>query len=385
MARSPDAELAGLDAQGLRRRTRDVERLDGPRVALEGREVVNFSSNDYLGLATHPALVEAFRENVARWGVGSGASRLVCGSQPPHASLELALARAKGTEAALAFSSGYTAAVGTLSALLQPGDVVILDKLCHASLIDGARLSGADVRVFPHNDVALLRKRLAWAEGHLADEGRLLVVTESVYSMDGDRAPLEAIVAAKEHHGALLLVDEAHGFGITGPAGRGVAAELGLTERVDLHLGTLSKAAGLSGGFVAASRKLCDLLLNRARSFIYSTAPPPALAATAVNALTLMAGPEGDELRARLWERLATLGRALNLVPESAILPIILGSNERALAAAAALLEQGFLVPAIRFPTVPRGGARLRVTVSATHREADLLALAAALNSARSG
>ncbi len=382
MARSPASELEALAAAGLHRQLRQWERCGtGLQARLGDRMVVNFSSNDYLGLASHPSITAAFSEAVNRWGAGSGASRLVCGTMAPHTALEEDLAQFKGTESALSFSSGYTAAVGTLSALLQPGDIVILDKLCHASLIDGARLSGAEIRVFPHNDLDQLEKRLAWASGKVSAAGRILVVTESVFSMDGDRAPLADIIRAKHKYGALLLVDEAHAFGILGPGGRGLAAELGLADHVDLQLGTLSKAAGLSGGFVAASRDLCDLLVNRSRAFIYSTAPAPALAEAARTSLSLLAGAEGDQLRSRLWHHLDSLCNALGRTPESAIFPVILGSNERALAAAAGLLEKGFLVPAIRYPTVPRGSARLRVTLSAAHEASDVSALAAALAS----
>lgn len=382
MARSPASELEALAAAGLHRQLRQCERCDtGLRTKLGDRMVVNFSSNDYLGLASHPSITAAFSEAVNRWGAGSGASRLVCGTMAPHTALEEDLARFKGTESALSFSSGYTAAVGTLSALLQPGDIVILDKLCHASLIDGARLSGAEIRVFPHNDLDQLEKRLAWASGKITAEGRILVVTESVFSMDGDRAPLAGIISAKQKYGALLLVDEAHAFGILGPGGRGLAAELGLSDHVDLQLGTLSKAAGLSGGFVAASGELCDLLVNRSRAFIYSTAPAPALAETARTSLSLLAGAEGDQLRSRLRQHLDSLSAAPGGILESAIFPVILGSNERALAAAAELLEEGFLVPAIRYPTVPRGSARLRVTLSAAHEASDVTALAATLAS----
>lgn len=379
--RSPEEELADLEARGLRRDLRRLDSPPGPRVLREGRELVNFSSNDYLGLAGDERLKAALIEGIGRFGAGSGASRLVCGTLGPHADLEDSLAAFKGSEAALTFSSGYATAVGTLTALAGKGDVIVLDKLSHASLIDGARLSGATLRIFPHNDLGKLESHLRWAERQVGPaEGRVLVVTESVFSMDGDRAALAGIVSLKERHGAWLLLDEAHAFGVVGPAGRGLGAELGMEGgRIDLQMGTLSKAAGLSGGYVCARRAIIDLLVNRARSFVYSTAPPPALALAARVAVDLIAGPEGERLRGLLWERVGLLSRALETQGESAILPVVLGTNEAALAASERLREEGFLIPAIRYPTVPKGRARLRVTVSAAHREDEVLGLGRAL------
>ncbi|MCL4160675.1 UNVERIFIED_CONTAM: hypothetical protein GTU68_005448, partial [Idotea baltica] len=275
----------------------------------------------------------------------------------------------KNTAAALTFSSGYACCLGVLQAVLKKGDVVILDKLSHASLIDGARLSEATLRVFPHNDLNKLASHLAWADGKVSADGRIVVVTESIFSMDGDRAPLREIVALKAQYGALLLVDEAHAFGIIGPGGR-----------VDLHIGTLSKAAGLSGGFVAGPRDYIDLCVQRSRSFIYSTAPPPSQAATASQRLSLIAGTSGDQLRDQLWSNLSLLATALPAdAPDSAIIPIILGESEHALAAADQLFKLGFLIPAIRYPTVPRDEARLRLTVTAAHSEEQVTAIAAAI------
>jgi 8-amino-7-oxononanoate synthase len=388
--REPEDELAELEAAGLRRRLRRVESPQGPRVRLaldddddddddEGgaapRDCLNFSSNDYLGLAADPELKEAYRENVARLGAGSGASRLVCGTMAAHLDLEETLAELKGAEAALTFGSGFAAATATIPALCGKDDFVILDKLCHASLVDGARLSGAALRIFPHNDLERLASHLRWASRKRGPRSRVLVATESVFSMDGDLAPLAEICALKETHGALLLLDEAHAFGVLGPRGRGLAAALGIEGRIDLQMGTFSKAAGLSGGYVCAPRGYVDLLVNRARGFIYSTAPSPALAATVRDALAIVCGPRGEALRRRLRERRESL------VPDapSAIVPLVLGSNEAALEASRALLARGLLVPAIRYPTVPRGAARLRVTLSAAHRPGDVLALKKAL------
>ncbi|NNC89597.1 MAG: 8-amino-7-oxononanoate synthase [Akkermansiaceae bacterium] len=378
--RDPEHELAELSEAGLRRHLRPVDAVDPPFLTVAGRRLLNFSSNDYLGLAAHPALQDAAAEGLQRHGSGSTASRLVCGSLRIHHELEETIARLKGSEAALAFSSGYAAAVGAVTALVRRGDTVILDKLCHASLVDGARLSGATVRVYPHNKLDKLERLLASARARSGGSQRILVITESVFSMDGDRAPLEEIVTLKDRHDALLLVDEAHAVGVLGPTGQGLAEELGVADRIDLQLGTLGKAVGSAGGYLAAKRSIIDLLVNKARSFIYSTAPPPAQAAAARAGLELIAGPEGARLRERLWERLrAFAARARLPAPESAILPRVLGDNDAALAAAAALLEAGFLVPAMRFPTVPRGTARLRITISAAHGPEHLEALAKTL------
>ncbi len=379
--RSPDEELAELEARHLRRSLRRIDSPQQPVVTMEGREFLNFSSNDYLGLAADDRLRAAFIEGVERFGVGSGASRLVCGTQGPHADLEEALAAFKRTEAALTFSSGYATAVGVISALMGRDDVIILDKLCHASLIDGARLSGATIRVFPHNDLRKLASHLEWAARRVdAATGRILVVTESVFSMDGDRADLAGILALKERHGAWLLLDEAHAFGVLGSSGRGLAEALEIEDgRIDLQMGTLSKAAGLSGGYVCASRAMIDLLINRARSFIYSTAPPPAVAHAARTAIELISGEAGAELRERLWSHLGVVSEALGLQVESAIVPVMKGSNEAALAASETLRNSGFLIPAIRYPTVPRGQARLRVTFSSAHSRQQVKLLVTAL------
>lgn len=338
-------ELAVLREQGLWRSLRVVEEAEGVLVRREGRELVNFSSNDYLGLAGSDLIKEALADGLARFGSGAGASRLVCGTFAPHAWLEEALADFKGTEAALSFSSGFAVALGTIPALVGSGDTVILDKLSHACLVDAARLSGATIRVFPHNNLEKLARLLSTAQG------RVLIITESIFSMDGDAAPLREIVELKEKHGAWLMLDEAHAAGVLGPQGRGLAAELGLTERIELHMGTLSKAFGLSGGYLAASRTVIDLLINRARSFIYSTAPPPHLAHAAGRLIGEMAGGEGDRRRLRLRENAAALAESA----AAGIIPVILGDESAAMRASEHLLEAGFLVPAIRFPTVARG------------------------------
>ena len=371
--------LAGLEQQKLSRRLRVIDSMQGTRITICGRELSNFSSNDYLGLAAHPALAEAMSRAASRWGGGSTASRLICGTTEEHADLEEELAAVKGTEAALVFSSGVAAATGTIPALVRRGDVVILDKLAHACLIDGARASGAKMRVFPHNDLEKLESHLKWAlETH--PSGKILIVTESVFSMDGDLAPLKEIVELKEKHGALLFLDEAHAVGVRGAGAQGLAGELGLGDRIEIQMGTLGKALGVSGGYIAGSRTLVDFLINKARSFVFSTAPSPAVAAACRAALRIVHSQEGDALRAQLRENLRCLSAGLNMSElPSAIVPLIRGSEESALAEAGRLLESGFFVPAIRYPTVPRNTARLRITVSAAHSAKQIQALCKAL------
>jgi len=373
------SELSSLEKQGLRRSLRVVESSQGTLITIAGRELVNFSSNDYLGLASHPEIASAMAEAAQRWGAGSTASRLICGTSAEHAALEEEIAAAKGTEAALVFSTGVAAATGTIPALVGRGDVVILDKLAHACLIDGVHASGAKMRVFPHNDLAKLESHLKWArETH--PKGRTLIVTESVFSMDGDLAPLREIVELKDRHGAILFLDEAHAVGVRGRGAQGLAGELGLAERIEIQMGTLGKALGVSGGYIAGSRRLIDFLINRARSFIFSTAPSPAIAAASRASLRIVQSPEGDALRTRLQENLSLLAGAMKAkLPPSAIMPLILGGEERALSEAARLQEAGFFVPAIRYPTVPRKTARLRITLSAAHTPEQIRGLAAAL------
>jgi 8-amino-7-oxononanoate synthase len=370
---SPSEELRQLQSEGLLRGLNPLDSPTGPRVSRGGREMWNFASNDYLGLARHPEIEEALVEGVRKFGAGSAASRLVCGTLPPHRLLEEALAEAKQSEAALAFSSGFATSLGVIPAVVGKADFVVLDKLCHACLIDAARLSGATLRVFPHNDSAKLGRLLGSIRSK-APQARILVATESVFSMDGDLCPLRGIVAMVESHDALLLLDEAHGFGVLGENGMGLAELKGLQRRVTFQMGTLSKAAGLAGGYVAASREWIDLLTNRARPFIYSTAPPPALAHAALVALRLIRSESGRALREDLRRNIALLADS-----PTPIIPRVLGTNEAALSASAALADAGFMVPAIRYPTVPRGTARLRVSLSAAHPGDAVEALRSAL------
>lgn len=372
----PQQELADLSAAGLLRTLKPLDSPTGPRVIRDGRELWNFASNDYLGLAADSELAGAFIEGVRKYGAGSAASRLVCGTLPPHRLLEEALAAAKGTGAALVFSSGFATAVGSLPALAGKDDVLVLDKLCHASLIDGARLSDATIRVFPHNDTSKLARLLESIRAK-QPSARVIVITESVFSMDGDLSPLAELVELKDRHGALLFLDEAHAFGVLGPHGMGLAAQLGLQDRVDFQMGTFSKAAGLSGGYLATSVAWRDLLVNRARSFIYSTAPPPALAHATMASLERIRSADGDHRRKQLRENISVLSAK----HPSPILPVLLGGNDAALAAAARLEEHGFLVPAIRYPTVPRGTARLRISLSAAHPPEAIAALAKVISS----
>jgi len=378
--------LAALREQKLFRELRRVDSASGPRLEIGGRTFLNFSANDYLGLANHPALKAAAIRAVEKFGAGAGASRLICGSLAPFHELEESLAVFKQTEAALTFSTGYATAVGTITALLGKDDVIILDKLVHASIVDAAKLSGAKIRVFAHNDLDDLEAKLKWANLAKAESGKrkteILVVTESIFSMDGDAAPLREMVALKEKYGALLMVDEAHATGVTGENGRGLASELGIGNRIEIQMGTLGKALGASGGYICGSRALVDFLVNRARSFIFSTAPVPAAAAAAAAGIQIAQSAEGENRRSQLRQHLAEFQLATGNRQSTitgAIVPLILGDEERAVAAAAKLREQNIFVPAIRYPTVARGAARLRLTFSAAHSPADIAELVRAL------
>jgi len=389
-------ELAALRKADLLRELRRVESPAGTRACLGGRELLNFSSNDYLGLANHPALKEAAVCAAKKFGAGAGASRLVCGSLAVHHELEEALAAFKGAEAALTFSTGHAAALGAITALLDKGDLLILDKLVHACIVDAAKLSGAKLRVFRHNDLNDLEAKLKWAaKQRSAVSGqrpaRTLIVTESVFSMDGDLAPLRDLVELKERFGAWLMVDEAHATGLFGKRRSGLVEEFGLTGRVEIQMATLGKAVGAAGGAISGSRNLIDLLVNRARSFIFSTAPVPAAAAAASAGLKVIESSEGEARRERLWLLVEQLKRVLieaSFPPPAVrapIIPVAMGAEARAMRFAEALRKAGVFVPAIRYPTVARGAARLRFTVSAEHTAEDLAALAKALGGIANG
>jgi 8-amino-7-oxononanoate synthase len=376
----------------LYRELRRVDSAQGPRIEIGGRTLLNFSSNDYLGFASHPALKEAAIRAVEKFGAGAGASRLICGSLAPHHELEEKIAAFKGADAALSFSTGCAAALGTITALLGKGDIVVIDKLVHASIVDAAKLSGAKLRVFAHNDLNDLEDILKWATEVKGPKptvqsqaGAVLIVTESVFSMGGDTAPLGDIVALKEKYGAWLMVDEAHATGLFGEKRRGLAEELGVSDRIDVQMGTLGKAVGASGGYICGSKKLIDYLVNRARSFIFSTAPVPAAAAAASAGIELIQKEEGAKALSRLRERCAQFDRIVRKERQdagpakAAIVPLVVGDEAKAVEAATKLREQGIFVPAIRYPTVARGAARLRVTLTAAHTVADVGILREAL------
>jgi 8-amino-7-oxononanoate synthase len=367
------AKLAALEAQALRRSLVPTHRLDGAHVERAGRRLVSFSCNDYLGLSHHPKVKAAAKAAVGAYGAGAGASRLVTGDHPPLSRLEARLAELKGAEAACVFGSGYLANIGIIPTFVGPDDLVVVDELAHACIRAGAQLSGAETLTFRHNDVSDLAAKL---HARRNPRARALVATDGVFSMDGDLAPLDAISATCRAHDAWLLVDDAHGLGVVGE-GRGTAA-LFPDARVDLAMGTLSKALGGYGAYVCASRPAIDLLRTRARSFVYTTGLPPASAAAALAALEVVADEPGRVRRPVALARRVT--DALGLGPaRSAIVPIVLGDADAALAAAARLESEGLLAVAIRPPTVPAGTARLRLAFSAAHADSEVDRLIAAL------
>ncbi len=366
------ARLRDRDIHAIRRRLRPLDSGIGPRVVVDGRSVIQLCSNDYLGLAAHPAVTRAAAEAALEYGAGAGSARLIVGSCAPHAALEGDIARLKQTEAAVVLSSGYHANTGVLPILAGAEDVIFSDALNHASLIDGCRLSRATVRVYRHTDAGHLERRLREADGFR----RRVIVTETVFGMDGDLAPLADLVALARHHDAWIVVDEAHATGVFGRTGGGLVSQLGLTDAVDVQIGTLSKALGSLGGYVAGSAALIDWVVNAARTFIYTTALPPAAVGAARAAIAVLAAE--PERRDRVWshatrlrERLTELGYRLGPC-ESPILPILVGDAEAAMLLGDALLAHGVLAPAIRPPTVPAGTARVRVTPMATHTADDL-------------
>jgi len=378
-----EEELAALAAADRRRICPEATGDSRVRIEVGGKTMLSFCSNDYLGLASHPALAAAAAEAAAREGFGASASRLVSGDLPAHRALESALAAFLGRPAALVFPSGYQTNIGVVTALAGREDLIVSDALNHASLVDGCRLSRARVEIYPHADAAAARRLLEAGAG--ASYRRRLLVTESLFSMDGDAAPLAELAAAAAATDSILIVDEAHAFGVLGPGGRGLAAAAGIAP--DVLIGTLGKALGASGGFVAGPPALRELLVNRARTFIFTTALPPPIAAAGTAALALVAGAEGDGRRARLGEHIRSLGAALvqrgltrpGVGPVGPILPVVVGSESRALEVAGGLRARGLFVPAIRPPTVPVGSSRLRVTLSAAHEPDDIARLVAAL------
>ena len=377
--------LTALDAAGLRRQRRSTDTPCAPSVQTEARTLLAFCSNDYLGLAAHPAIVDALREGARRYGAGSGASHLISGHSAAHVALEQRLAAFMQPEipdcAALYFCTGYMANLAVLSAIADRDSALFCEALNHASLIDGARLSRASVQIYQHGAVAQLDALLA-----ASNVSNKVVVTDSVFSMDGDVAPLSAILALCEKHDAWLVVDDAHGFGVLGANGRGVLEHLGLRSERIIYVGTLGKAAGVSGAFVAAHVSVIDWLIQRARPYIYTTASPPALAHALLTSLAIIGDAEGAMRRHQLRQRIAAFSAGLRLQhwrsnpSDTAIQPIIIGANDATLRAAAALNRDGIWVGAIRPPTVPAGTARLRITLSAAHTSEQVNTLIVALN-----
>ena len=377
--------LQALGRDGLLRRRQALEGPQGARIRVEGRDYLAFCSNDYLGLANHPRIVQAAVAAALRYGVGSGASHMVTGHSVLHERLEQRLAEFTGLPRALLFSTGYQANVGAITALAGRGDAVFSDERNHASLIDGARLSRAGVVRYAHCDLDALGAAMA-ASGAAVK----LVISDSVFSMDGDIAPLPGLLALCERHDALLLVDDAHGFGVLGKDGRGALAHFGLASPRIVYVGTLGKAAGVSGAFVAGAEDVVETVLQQARTYMFTTASPAMLAAAVDASLDVMR--EDEWRRERLCELIALLKRELRIPVRAAaagvrlepsdtpIQPLIIGGNAAALDASAALREQGILVTAIRPPTVPEGSARLRIALSAAHESGDVAQLAAALN-----
>ena len=370
------AELEHLKAQDMFRVLRTVESSQGPKVWLNGQEVLLLCSNNYLGLASHAILIEAAAQAARDWGVGTGGSRLISGSMTPHAQLEERLAAFKGTEAALLFNSGYAANTGLLQGLFGPDDVIFSDALNHASIVDGCRLSKARTVVYPHGDADALERLMHQEEK--TRQGRWVIVTDGVFSMDGDLAPLVALVRLKKRYGALLMVDDAHGTGVLGESGRGTAEHLGCLAEVDLHMGTLGKALGCFGAYVAADRVIVDTLINRSRSFIFSTSLPPSIPVTALAALDIVESPEGESLRRALWHNRNLLADRLQRGGLSTghsttqIVPVLTGEPAPTMKLAESLLAAGVFVQGIRPPTVPAGNCRLRATLMATHEPEDL-------------
>jgi 8-amino-7-oxononanoate synthase len=381
-----ERKLSALDEQSLVRRRRVADTRCAPLQVVDGRPMLAFCSNDYLGLAAHPRVGDALRQGVQLYGAGSGASHLVSGHSRAHCLLEERLAQTQAPHIdaaqALYFSTGYMANLAVLTTLgMDAGAMIFSEALNHASLIDGARLARAGVTVFPHRDTASLAAQLETSRASTK-----IVVTDSVFSMDGDIAPLPELLALCEQHGAWLVVDDAHGFGLLGETGRGALEHFGLRSPNLVYVGTLGKAAGVSGAFVAAHESVVELMIQRARPYIYTTAAPPALAHALLTSLDIIGGDEGKGLRSHLASLLVQLNEELRLerwqrlASQTAIQPVIIGSNDEALRAAGALHARGLWVPAIRPPTVPAGTARLRVTLSAAHTHEEVAQLTTALN-----
>jgi len=365
-------ELNKLQKEGLYRKPRVIDAFYGPTIEIAQEKYILLSSNDYLGLSQHSKVKEKAKEAIEKFGCGSGASRLISGTLSLHTELENNLAEFKKTEAAIVFSSGYTANLGVISSLVGKGDVIIIDKLNHASIIDGCRLSQADLRIYPHKNMLALEKILKKSQAY----HQRLILTDGIFSMDGDIAPLPEIVALAKKYHALVMVDDAHGTGVLGKEGRGTVEHFGLETKIDIQMGTLSKALGSLGGFIAGSNILIEYLKNKARSFIYSTALPPAQVAGALAALEII--QTEPQIRNRLWENVRYLKAGLQklgldtMKSQTQIIPVLIGDNDKTMQVANSLYENGIFVPGIRPPTVPKGTARLRLSLMATHTKAHL-------------
>jgi len=364
-------ELNVLKESNLLREFRIIEGTQGPHVEVDGKVYLSFCSNNYLGLANNPLIKQAAIDAINRYGWGAGASRLVSGSMTLHQELEKKIAKFKGTEAALLFPTGYMANIGAICALVSKEDIVTGDKLNHASIIDGCRQSGAAFRIYPHKDLNQLESLLQRSSSYR----RRLVITDSLFSMDGDIAPLQEIVDLVKKYDAILMVDDAHAIGIFGKNGRGMAEYFNLERKIDIIMGSLSKAIGGIGGFIAGSKNLIEFLKNKARSFIYTTALPPAACAASIAGLTLI--QEDKSLVNKLWENINHLRTRLsgfqnNITVESPVVSVIVGSSGDALDLSKKLYQKGVLIPAIRPPTVPHGTSRLRISLMATHTKDDI-------------
>ena len=366
-------EIESWRQAGTHQRLRELESACEPVSRFDGKEVINLASNNYLGLANHPALVEASIDAARRYGAGSGAVRTIAGTMTIHMELERRIAAFKNVEACVVFQSGFAANAGTVAAILTPEDHIISDELNHASIIDGCRLSKAKIHVFPHKDAAAADRILAELE---AQPGRKMLITDGVFSMDGDIAPLPALVEAARRHGAIMMIDDAHSSGVLGRNGRGTVDHYGLHGSVDIQVGTLSKAIGVLGGYVCGSRDLIDFLHHRARPFLFSTSHPPSVAASCLAAFDILERePERIE---RLWDNTRTFKAALAAAgfntgaSETPITPIMVGEAKAAHEFSAALFEEGLFATGIGFPTVPKGRARIRTIVTATHTREQL-------------
>jgi glycine C-acetyltransferase len=366
-------QLEAWKRAGTYQRLRVLESESAAEARFDGKDVINLASNNYLGLTTHPKLREAALEATRRYGVGSGAVRTISGTMSLHMQLEERIARFKNVEACVVFQSGFAANAGTVAAVLTPEDHIVSDELNHASIIDGCRLSRAKIHVFPHKDTAAAERKLAELDGQ---PGRKLLITDGVFSMDGDIGPLPGLVEAVEKHGAIMMVDDAHSSGVLGRNGRGTIDHFGLHGRVHIQVGTLSKAIGVLGGYVCGSRALIEFLYHRARPFLFSTSHPPAVAASCIAAFDVL--EEEPERIQALWDNTRYFKQGLSAagfntgVSETPITPVIVGEARTAYALSAALFEEGVLATGIGFPTVPEGKARVRTIVTATHTREDL-------------